>query len=78
MRKVGEFDRIQWVFQAPHFHKQPDEIPHFDLDDNCVMPFVEDHEENPKFRRAGGYSELWPVRIHPAHQNLLDSTNPRV
>ncbi|TVY41416.1 Triple functional domain protein [Lachnellula subtilissima] len=27
--------------------------------------------------RAGGYSQVWPVQIHRAHQNLVDTLDPK-
>jgi hypothetical protein len=56
---------------APVFKKEerPDVIPHIELNDACLLPFIEDREKHDKM--AGGYSEVWGVRIHPAHQKLL-------
>jgi hypothetical protein len=77
-RKRGELDRIQWFFQAPEFRKLPEEIPHFDFHEKFVMPFIKDCEQDPELFRVGGYSEVWPVQIHPAHQNLLSTTDSEV
>jgi len=69
---IEEFLRVQWMFLAPVFNFG-EEIKHYDLADNCVLPFIEDEERtNAKF---GGYSHVWGVRIHPAHQNLYRSTS---
>lgn len=75
----AEFDRDQWLVQAPVFFRSaPLEIPHLNLERNVVLPFIEDHEGNPTLVRTGGYSDVWGVRIHPAHQKLLRSTDPKV
>jgi serine/threonine protein kinase len=74
--EIAELDRLQWWVQAPEFLREADEIPHLELSDNIVMPFTRDfRKEN---LRTGGYSEVWSVRIHPAHQNLLQSNNDLV
>ncbi|TVY16217.1 Cyclin-dependent kinase 14 [Lachnellula arida] len=66
---INEFYHIQWSFSAPVFdqlHK------HYEMDEHVIMPFVESEEDNA---RQGGYSEVWRVRIHPAHQRLLPPIN---
>lgn len=77
----ADFDRDQWVVQAPVFSRTrdgPDVIPHFPLESNVVLPFVEDHQRIPEKVRSGGYSDVWGIRIHPAHQKLLETANPEV
>jgi hypothetical protein len=71
MRSAAELCRTQWMVLAPVFKKEerPDVIPHIELNDACLLPFIEDREKHDKM--AGGYSEVWGVRIHPAHQKLL-------
>ncbi|TVY19984.1 Cyclin-dependent kinase 2 [Lachnellula arida] len=76
-RSRMEFDRVQWFFQAPEFRKSPGEIPYFEFHDNVVMPFLKDYEHDSEFFRAGGYSQVWPVQIDRAHQNLVDTTDPK-
>lgn len=66
--EIHDFCRAQWAFLAPVFDQVHD---HYELDNNVILPFIED-EEN--FRRQGGYSEVWGVRIHKAHQRLRDSS----
>lgn len=74
---LADLDRRQWFFQAPEFRTLHGEIPHLDLATNVVMPFTEDDEQKEGGLRAGGYSEVWAVRMHPDHHNLLYSTDPR-
>jgi hypothetical protein len=69
---IEEFLRVQWMFLAPVFDFG-EEIKHYDLPDNCVLPFIEDEERTNA--KSGGYSEVWGVRIHPAHQNLYRITS---
>jgi len=76
MSKLGKdgitaFETWQWSVHAPEFVRLADEIPHLELSDNVVLPFTKDYREEGF--RTGGYSEVWSVRIHPAHQNLLES-----
>lgn len=70
------FQKYQWGFLAPYLEiisngkrKRP---RHYDFDDGQVLPFVEDSrkqssEEPSMF--SGGYSDVWRVRIHPAHHS---------
>ena len=66
---IIEFYYIQWSFSAPMFDKLH---KHYEMDEHVIMPFVESEEDNA---RQGGYSEVWRVRIHPAHQRLLQPIN---
>jgi len=67
-KQIEDFDAIQWRVKAPIFEKLPQgEIQHFNLHSNVVMPYVEDGEEQ---QERGGYSYVWAVRIHPAHQSV--------
>jgi len=75
---IQNLGKYQWLVLAPIFQSSSEEIPQLDLDDNTVLPFTEDDELNPIYFRRGGYGEVWPVRIHPGHQNLLPSTHPKV
>lgn len=59
-----DFDRIQWWMLAPVFEDKE----HYDLDDNIILPFIP-FESNPETekKKEGGYSEVYAVRLHPAH-----------
>lgn len=74
-RYVRHFYREQWWLKAPVFDTLG---KHYELEDDCVLPFVEDKEGNIKNISSGGYSDVWGVRIHPAHQKVFKSTNPKV
>ncbi|KAF4626883.1 hypothetical protein G7Y89_g11273 [Cudoniella acicularis] len=70
---IIDFGRDQWVMLAPVFEESK-EVKHYNLDANCVMPFIEDQERTSQ--ASGGFSSVWGVRIHPAHQFLYRGTNP--
>jgi hypothetical protein len=69
-RDIRSLDRDQWLVQAPVFESTAGSVPHLDLHDNVVLPFIEDHERQRNMR-SGGYSNVWAVRIHHAHQKLI-------
>jgi hypothetical protein len=70
--------RDQWTTMSPVFERPPTAISHYELVDTIVLPFIDDQEMVPGGIKEGGYSEVWATRIHPAHQNLLPSTDPLV
>jgi len=77
---ITNFGRDQWWMLAPIFkesQKPKKKVRHYELEDNCVLPFIEDQERTGQ-AAAGGYSSVWGVLIHPAHQHLYKSTNPEV
>jgi hypothetical protein len=59
-----KFDRIQWWMTAPVF----EEKVHYELDEKTILPFVKFKGEAKLMQ--GGYSEVYPVRIHPAHHDF--------
>jgi hypothetical protein len=69
---IRQFYSEQWWLKAPVFDTLG---KHYELEDDCVLPFIEDEEINVN---SGGYSDVWGVRIHPAHQKLFKSSNPQV
>ena len=76
---ISAFCRDQWLVQAPVFQRLEDgSIPHYDLNDNAILPFIEDHELQLNQKVSSGYSHVWGVRIHPAHQNLYNVTQTLV
>jgi len=74
-RSVRYFYREQWWLNAPVFDTLG---KHYELEDDCVLPFVEDKEGNIKNISTGGFSDVWGVRIHAAHQRVFKSTNAKV
>ncbi|KAE9370829.1 kinase-like protein [Stipitochalara longipes BDJ] len=74
--QVQSLSRDQWRVLAPIFESTPGTTPpHLHISDSAVLPFTEDHENDPESVKFGGYSEVWAVRIHPAHQKMLRSTS---
>lgn len=66
-KKVVKFDHTQWSMTAPVFESQE----HYELHENTVLPFFSfDLPEIMKTPKQGGYSEVYPVRIHPAHHEF--------
>ncbi|KAL2063167.1 hypothetical protein VTL71DRAFT_6239 [Oculimacula yallundae] len=67
---LEKFDRCQWWFIA-HIFRLYEEL--YELDDKAVLPFVsvELHGEELESKH-GGYSEVYPVRIHPAHHEFWE------
>ena len=66
-RALDTFFSAQWMVQVPVFQKIDGDIPHQDFDENVIMPYVNDFEMEAII---GGFSKVWKVKIHPAHQNL--------
>jgi hypothetical protein len=74
-RDIASFNRDQWSFIAPVFDKVGQ---HYELEDDCILPFIENHGGIASQTISGGYSDVWSVRIHPAHQNLYWSPKQQV
>jgi len=77
MHLVNDFGRDQWCMLAPIF-EYTDEIEHYELNDNCVLPWIEDFERSGRAINEGGYSTVWKVAIHPAHQRTKGCVKPKV
>lgn len=72
---LEKFDRVQWWMTAPIFE---DKV-HHDLDDKTILPFVPlDADIETPEKKQGGYSEVFPVQIHPAHHEFWQSLGPKV
>ncbi|KAH7323473.1 kinase-like domain-containing protein, partial [Rhexocercosporidium sp. MPI-PUGE-AT-0058] len=65
---LEQFDRSQWWMMAPIFRLNEGlQI----LDDNIILPFVPLGSLGEKLEhKQGGYSEVYPVRVHPAHHTF--------
>ncbi|OJJ37063.1 hypothetical protein ASPWEDRAFT_170557 [Aspergillus wentii DTO 134E9] len=66
-----KFDRIQWWFLAPIF----EDLEHYELDENVVLPTVPFEDKNSSLD-SGGYSEVYPVRIHHTHHRWSAIADP--
>jgi serine/threonine protein kinase len=71
-----KFCKAQRLMTAPFFECGE----HYEFDDNTVLPFIDipSGEAEVTEHRGGGYSEIQIRRIHPAHHNFWDSTQPGV
>jgi hypothetical protein len=69
MSDIGTTDVYskQWCVLPPVFDTP---WKHYDLKDDCILPFVEDNEYNGDGRKSGGFSDVWTIRIHYAHQSI--------
>ena len=69
---LEQFDRAQWWMQAPTFRLNEGlQI----LDDNTVLPFVPLKSLGQAMEaKQGGYSEVFTVRVHPAHHEFWAKT----
>jgi hypothetical protein len=75
--KRKKFAGSQWIVLAPVFQRSTsNDIPHFDFSFNTIMPFIDDHEKDAD--KSGGYGEVWKVKIHPKHQQLINCDNVSV
>ncbi|KAH8651809.1 kinase-like domain-containing protein [Tricladium varicosporioides] len=76
-RSIVAICREQWSFLAPIFTKKAaGGIPHYVFDKNTILPYIDDHEGMES--KSGGYSHVWKVRVHRAHQEIYSSTDPNV
>jgi hypothetical protein len=64
--RIHSFGRTQWFMLAPIF-EYSEEIKHYELQDNCVLPFVRDRDRCNN-TTEGGYGSVSKVCIHSAHQ----------
>jgi hypothetical protein len=76
--EIKNLGRDQWLALSPIFKRASKEVPHYRFEDATVLPFTEDDENNMEKMKCGGYSEVWAVRIHPAHQDIIRSSDPSV
>src|SRR5262249_50799144 len=70
------FDTYQWQLLAPYFPfstKEKPKVFQLALDDRVVFPYIED-DESGAARSDGGFSDVWRVKIHPAHHNGCHSS----
>lgn len=71
--QLEAFDNFQWMFLAPYFRlstKEKPKINHYVLENRSILPFIEDNGD----KREGGFSDVWKVKIHPAHHNYCEDS----
>ncbi len=72
---LENFDRFQWWMTAPVFVDKR----HYDLYDNTILPFIPFRSDiETKEPKQGGYSEVYPVRVHPSHHQFWKRTASEV
>jgi hypothetical protein len=70
-KHLEKFDRVQWWMTSPVFKYGN----HYPLDEKTVLPFIPlDPDDASLGKKQGGYSEVYPVRIHPAHHEFWKSS----
>ncbi|KAH7386570.1 putative cyclin-dependent kinase 2 [Cadophora sp. MPI-SDFR-AT-0126] len=72
---IRDLDENQWPVLAPTFQLASSGVSHYDFPRAIILPYTEDFEE--EMSNSGGFGEVWKVRIHPAHQELVDSSDPK-
>lgn len=66
--ELEDFDRCQYWIIAPVFRLH-EEL--YSLDAKVVLPFMPLRDDEAELEpKQGGYSEVYPVRIHPAHHEF--------
>ncbi|KAN0106071.1 kinase-like protein [Hyaloscypha variabilis] len=79
---IQDLSRDQWLALAPIFKSYEDHVEHYDLEGSTILPYIRDQQyDEPGAVKSGGYSRVWGVEIHPAHQKLLplsDSSGPTI
>jgi hypothetical protein len=74
-KELEKFDRIQWWMTAPVFEDKE----HYELDHNTVLPFIPFKSSAETMeRKQGGYSEVYPVCVHPAHHQFWKCSESEV
>ncbi|KAK7911826.1 kinase-like domain-containing protein [Apiospora marii] len=67
------FLRYQWMMLAPFFRRSEyNDVQHYELHDSQILPWI-DTAEDEYFEHHGGFSTVFPVRIHPEHHNFRDA-----
>lgn len=72
---IEKFDRIQWWMIAPVFEVKE----HYELDDSIILPFTPfKTNAEIEWKKEGGYSEVYAVRVHPSHHKFGELLEPEV
>lgn len=83
VHEVEYFRNNQWLLMAPYFHFATETnriAPHYKLQNGIILHFVEDlgQESRAGDHTAGGYADVWRIKIHPAHHNRCeDMVSPK-
>lgn len=71
---IEEFYLKQWWNLSPIFKVGR----HYELNENAVLPFVPFTHDKSTPPKQGGNSEVFPVRIHPAHHDFWEALDINV
>jgi hypothetical protein len=71
---IIRFERDQWSTRSPIF-EYTDGVEHYEFERNIILPFIMDHEysEHSEHVKNSGFSKVWKVVIHHAHQKLFEN-----
>jgi hypothetical protein len=64
-----EFLERQWSVLAPVFVGSHETVPHIDLEDNSILPFLSE----TIIAKEGGSSKVFKAKIHPDHHHLSET-----
>jgi hypothetical protein len=70
---LEQFGSKQFWMTAPIFEDKR----HYELHDNTILPFLHFEPSKIPMSIQGGYSEVYPVRVHPSHHQFW-SSEPKV
>ncbi|KAH7386568.1 hypothetical protein BKA64DRAFT_681188 [Cadophora sp. MPI-SDFR-AT-0126] len=76
--EINNLEKTQWYMLAPIL-EFTDRIEHYEFQRNCIPPWMEDHECSRSGRKgtsvAGSFGSVWKIRIHPAHQRVVQEAS---
>ncbi|KUJ09273.1 kinase-like protein [Mollisia scopiformis] len=75
--EISNFLRDQWWMLAPVFKSPGGRVRHYMLDDFFILPYIQDEQHSGR-ALSGGYSSVWLVKIHPAHQKFYPENHNHV
>lgn len=73
-RRLKDFDRHQFTMTAPVFK----ELEYHEFENEAILPFLPLDPTQHHTPRHGGYSRVFPVRIHPDHHDFWPRANAEV
>ncbi|KAH0426462.1 protein kinase [Colletotrichum camelliae] len=73
--KVKSFYDKQWLVLSPFFDMKAGKPLFYPLESMVILPFVEGSEGQPN-TAFGGFGTVWRVKIHHAHHNYDNRSDP--
>jgi hypothetical protein len=68
------FEHVQYWMTAAIFHKGQ----HYSFKEETILPFMKFKPSEVLQPKEGKHSEVFPVRIHPAHHDFWEASGPDV